>query len=123
MDRADVPPDAGSRQEGIWIIDGNAKTVYANERMAEILGTSTAEMIGKPSFTYVFPEDVEDAQRLFASKSRGDAMPFRFRLRRDDGSTVWVDVQGTPLQGPEGEFTGVVGTFTEIAVGRNGAIY
>jgi PAS domain-containing protein len=30
---------------GIWIIDADAKTAYANERMAEILGTSPPEMV------------------------------------------------------------------------------
>ena len=33
-------------KDGIWIIDAQAKTMYANDRMAEILGTITAEMIG-----------------------------------------------------------------------------
>ena len=47
--------------DGIWIIDVNAQTVYANQRMAEILGTTPAEMVGHPSFDYVFPEDVPAA--------------------------------------------------------------
>jgi two-component system NtrC family sensor kinase len=97
---------------GIWIIDVDAQTVYANERMAEILGTSPSEMIGKPSFSYVFPEDLEAAQRLFAAKLRGDTNPFHFKLRRRDGSAVWVDVQGTPMYDAAGNFTGIVGTFS-----------
>ena len=48
------------------------------------------------SFAYVFPEDVDAAQRLFDAKARCDTKPFHFRLRRKDGSAVWVDVQGTP---------------------------
>jgi PAS domain S-box-containing protein len=47
-----------NHRDGIWIIDADAQTIYANERMAEILGTSPAEMIGQPSFAYLFPEDV-----------------------------------------------------------------
>jgi len=57
--------------DGIWIIGADAKTVYANERMAEILGTSPSEMVGLASFAYVFPEDVDAAQRLFDAKTRG----------------------------------------------------
>ncbi len=98
--------------DGIWIIDVEGKTVFANERMAEILGTPTLEMIGQPSFTYVFPEDVSAAQRLFEAKKRGDANLFHFRLRRKDGSAVWVDVQGTPLHNAAGAFHGIVGTFS-----------
>lgn len=98
--------------DGIWIIDSDASTLYANAAMAEILGATPAEMIGKPSFTYVYPEDSESAQKLFDSKQRGDPRPFHFRLRRKDGSSVWVDVLGTPMRNARGEFIGIVGTFS-----------
>ena len=101
-----------SQADGIWIIDADAKTAYANERMGEILGISPPEMVGRPSFTYVFPEDVDAAQRLFSAKIRGDTKPFHFKLRRSDGSVVWVDVQGTPMHNAAGVFKGIVGTFS-----------
>ena len=100
------PPD------GIWIIDSAACTLYANPAMAEILGTTTSAMIGKPSFDYVFAEDVSAAQKLFESKQRGEASPFHFRLRRANGSAIWADVQGTPMHNAAGEFIGIVGTFS-----------
>jgi PAS domain S-box-containing protein len=100
------PPD------GIWIIDSDARTLYANAAMAEILGTTTSELIGKPSFEYVFPEDAAAAQALFDSKQRGEASPFHFKLRRKDGSSIWTDVQGTPMRNAKGEFIGIVGTFS-----------
>ena len=80
--------------------------------MAEILRTTPAEMIGHPSFRYVFPEDVPAAQRLFEAKKKGDINPFHFRLRCKDGSAVEVDVQGTPMHNAVGRFNGIVGTFT-----------
>lgn len=98
-------------RDGIWIIDSEASTLYANSAMADILGEDAAELIGKPSFDYVFPEDVEGAQLLFESKQRGNNAPFRFRLRRKDGSAISVNVQGTPMHNLEGEFLGIVGTF------------
>ena len=39
------------KQDGIWIIDAEARTVYANDRMAEILGTTSQEMKGQPPST------------------------------------------------------------------------
>jgi PAS domain S-box-containing protein len=98
--------------DGIWIIDAEANTLFANIAMSEILGTTVAEMLGKPSFTYVFPEDIEAAQQLFDSKRRGDGSPFRFRLRRADGSAIWVNVLGTPMMNAAGEMLGIVGTFS-----------
>jgi PAS domain S-box-containing protein len=100
------------RSSGIWIIDGEGKTAYANESMAEILGTTPAELIGEDSFDYVFPEDREAAERLFAMKQAGSSAPFQFKLQRKDGAAVWVDVQGTPMHNAARQFIGVVSTFT-----------
>ena len=110
-------------RDGIWIIDSDASTLYANAAMAEILGEDAAQLTGKPSFDYLFPEDVEAAQQLFDSKQRGNMTPFRFRLRRKDGSAIWVDVQGTPMHNVEGEFLGIVGTFrvAEEQAGKDAA--
>jgi PAS domain S-box-containing protein len=101
-----------TQQDGIWIINAEGKTVFASDSMAQILGTTPAELTGKDSFSFVFPEDLPAAQRLFAAKQAGSPAPFRFRLRRADGSSIWVDVQGTPMRNASGHFTGIVGTFT-----------
>lgn len=100
-----------NQTDGIWIIDAQGKTVFANEPMADILGAAPAAIIGEDSFHYVFPEDLDAAQRLFSSKQAGNSAPFHFKLRRKDGTAIWVDVQGTPMHSPAGEFTGIVGTF------------
>jgi PAS domain S-box-containing protein len=106
--------DVRTEESGIWIIDSSAKTVFANQRMAEILGATVLELMGQHSFDYLFPEDVAAAARLFESKKRGDTSPFRFRLRRRDGSPTWVEVQGTPMHDATG-MTGIVGTFNVIS--------
>ena len=101
-------------QPGIWIIDATGNTVFANERMAEILGVSISDMVGQSSFLYVFPEDLERAEKLFDRKKHRDSSPFEFRLRRGDGSAVRVHAQGTPMHDGGGKFLGVVGTFSPI---------
>lgn len=111
-----------NQKDGIWIVDAEGRTTYANDRMCEILGVSPAEILGQHSFEYVFPEDVSTAQRLFESKERGDANPFHFRLRRKDGSAVWVNVQGTPMLDGVGSFNGIVGTFAVAPPNRGWAI-
>lgn len=98
--------------DGLWIIDSEAKTVFASDHMAEILGSTPAELIGQQSFDFVFPEDLPAAQHLFDLKKEGSPNPFRFRLRRKDGSAVWVDVQPTPMRNAAGKFIGIVGSFT-----------
>ncbi len=101
----------GQSRDGIWIIDAKANTIYANERMAEILGTTVDDLMGKPSFEYVFPKDRDRAQKLFERKESGDSQPFYFHIRRKDGTPLAVDIQGTPMHSTAGEFIGIVGTF------------
>jgi hypothetical protein len=48
--------------------------------MAEILGTSPSEMVGRASFDYLFPDDIEEAPRLFG---REDA-------RRHEASILFI---------------------------------
>lgn len=88
--------------------------------MAEMLRTTIAEMVGRPSFHFVYPEDVEGAKLLFDAKGRGDTKPFEFRLRRADGTPIWVSVLGTPMHDSSGRFLGIVGTFR--AMRREGSI-
>jgi len=89
----------------------NAITLYANGRTAEILGTTVDDLIGKPSFDFVFPEDLGAAQELFDRKKAGDNEPFDFTLRRRGGSSLRVTVWGRPMFAPAGEFIGIHGTF------------
>lgn len=86
--------------------------MFVNEDMAEMLGTTVADLLGKDSFLYIFPEDLEAARRLFVAKQAGSRAPFHFRLRRADGSAIWADVQPTPMHNAAGQFIGIVGSFT-----------
>ena len=106
--------EPGSPREGIWTIDNEGNTLFASESMAALLRTTVDQLIGKPSFDYVFREDLPGAQQLFAQKSRGDMNSFEFRLRRSDGTPVWVSVQGTPMRDESGGFRGIIGTFRAI---------
>src|SRR5688572_3153922 len=36
--------------EGIWVIDGEGRTSYVNAKMAEMLGYSVSEVMGRPLF-------------------------------------------------------------------------
>lgn len=88
--------------------------------MAGLLRTTVEDMVGKLSFDFVYPEDEEAARQLFDAKMRGDMKPFEFRMRRADGTPLWVTVQGTPMHDGTGKFVGVVGTFR--AMRREGSI-
>src|SRR5262249_34293823 len=65
-------------------------------------------------FECVFPEDLSEAQLRFAQGMAGDRQPFDFRLRRNDGSTIWVSISCGPISDASGAVVGVLGLFSEV---------
>jgi two-component system, cell cycle sensor histidine kinase and response regulator CckA len=104
--------------EGIWTVDTQGRTIFCNERMAEILGTDMESMPELSCFETVFPEDLAEAQRQFAVHMADDAPPFDFRLRRKDGSALWVSISCKPFHDDVGAAIGLLGLFTEITARR-----
>ena len=101
--------------EGIWIVDPEGRTIFSNQRMAELLGIDFASMPEQSCFACVFPEDAADARRNFERTLAGDRRPFDFRLRRADGSPLWVSISCMPMQNIAGSPTALLGLFSDIS--------
>ena len=99
--------------EGIWVVDSQGSTIFSNRRMAEILGIDFDSMPEQSCFGCVFPEELADAQRHFARSMAGDHRPFDFRLRRADGSPIWVSISCMPVQDDSGATVGLLGLFAD----------
>jgi PAS domain S-box-containing protein len=104
--------------EGIWVVNPQGEPIFCNERMAELLGTDVESLQKLSCFDPLFPEDREEAQRQFGLQMAGGGRPFDFRLRRIDGSAIWVRISCTPLFDDSGACTGLLGLFTDITEGR-----
>ena len=100
--------------EGIWVVDPQGSTIFSNRRMAEILGVDFESMPQQSCFGCVFPDELEEAQRHFARTLAGDRRSFDFRLRRADGSPIWVSISCMPVYDDTGAPTGLLGLFSDI---------
>src|SRR5579883_1702050 len=76
--------------EGIWLIDANAHTLYVNNRMAAMLGTNPASMIGHAVFDFTFPEEQSEHLERIRHNIYGASERFDCRFRRTDGSELWA---------------------------------
>src|SRR5215470_14207520 len=106
---------AGAVPEGIWVVDPQGHTLFSNQRMAEILGVNFESMPQQSCFTCVYPEELEDAQSHFARTLAGDRRPFNFRLRRADGSPIWVSISCMPISNEVGDPVALLGLFSDIS--------
>jgi PAS domain S-box-containing protein len=92
--------------EGVWMIDSDHRTTYVNARMAEMLGCSVDEMLGRPVSEFApAGDDAADAP---------GADPREVRYRRGDGSEMWGLRSGSPLTDGAGAYAGALAMITDI---------
>ncbi|HYG62518.1 MAG TPA: PAS domain-containing protein [Thermoanaerobaculia bacterium] len=103
---------------GIWEIAADGATLYANPRMGEMLGVTPEEMLGRSTFDFVFPEDVEKGMVYFALRRGGDRGTFKWRFRRADGSELWTLASCHPVLDADGSFIGAAGIFSDLTEQR-----
>jgi diguanylate cyclase (GGDEF)-like protein/PAS domain S-box-containing protein len=101
-------------QEGIWVLDAQAKTSYVNQTMAEMLGYSPEGMLGRPLFDFMDAAACVEAKYYFERRKQGIKEQHDFRFSRQDGSELWAIISTNPMLGENGEFFGVLGMLTDI---------
>jgi PAS domain S-box-containing protein len=110
--------------EGIWTADLEAKTLFANPRMAEILETSVDELLTHSVYDFLFDDDIPGVRAVFAMRARGQQVTREeYRLRTVRGREVWVRRTAAPLVGPRGRVEGVIGFFTDITEAKHAERY
>jgi PAS domain S-box-containing protein len=72
---------------------------YVNERLAKIIGRVSLELVGKPFWEFVHPEDRDIFKKKAEERLSGNGKPFHdeFRMVSKDGTTKWVEVLATTV--------------------------
>jgi PAS domain S-box-containing protein len=94
--------------EGVWLLDTKLHTSYVNRQMAEMLGYEPGEMVGRSVFDFYFPEDVEYKKQVLSGRQQGRREQLDERVRRKDGSELWVRMAATPVFKDNGDFDGAL---------------
>ncbi len=81
---------------------------YASPSIERILGYAPEEIVGQSVFDFFHPNDLKTKRRLFTRLLDGQADdPVCYRIRRKDGSYVWLETTSKPITGnladPENE--------------------
>jgi PAS domain S-box-containing protein len=99
--------------EGVWLLDAKLHTSYVNRQMAEMLGYEPYEMVGRSVFDFYFPADVEQKKQALSRREQGLREQVDERLRRGDGSELWVRMAAAPVF-DKGEFDGALAMMSDI---------
>lgn len=90
---------------GINVTDEAGRYLMVNEGMADMLGYTREELIGRNLRWVTFPADLADTERLIAEVSAGTIDQFRQEKRyvRKDGGIVHAEIHVRKLDGAAGE--------------------
>jgi PAS domain S-box-containing protein len=104
-------------QEGIWHVDAEGRTVYANQHLADMLGYRVEELMGRSAFDLVPEEEQARAREAWTRRAAGSAERLEFRFRHRNGHVVWLRASATPLL-EDGRFAGAFAMLTDVTEAR-----
>jgi PAS domain S-box-containing protein len=101
--------------EGVWVIDAETKSTYVNQKMADMLGYSSEEMIGRSGMEFVDENYKAYSELRVEKKRQGIDEIHENKLVRKDGSTLWVLANSKPIFDKAGKFAGVLSMLTDVS--------
>ncbi len=101
-------------REGIFILDYKARFTFANECLAQMLGYTPSEFLGRTLCSLMDEEARVRGRAQFDQTRQGKSLARELRLTRQDGSPLHCLVSITPLM-VGNNFFGSIGIVTDIS--------
>ena len=102
--------------EGVWAVDTTGRTTFINRRMVEMLQyDSPNDLMERSAFDFVPEEDLENVKANFRMRlSKSSPEQYDVRLRRRDGSIIWVSAAANNILDEHGNIIGRMALFIDI---------
>jgi PAS domain S-box-containing protein len=101
-------------EEGIWMVDAEWKTTFANARMERLLGCAPGQMMGRKIDEFMDEEGRQIAARLAQRRERGINEDHDFKFIRQNGTALWAIVATNSFLDQAGGFAGALAMITDI---------
>jgi PAS domain S-box-containing protein len=106
-----------SLSEGVMILDGDCRIMYANRLVYEITGYAPEELLGQTPYLLRANQDTGECSG--GTVAADEPRSFEFEMKRKDGRLHWMHVRSTPYRNDAGEVVGRVAAFSCIARQKN----
>jgi len=104
----------------LWLLHPDYTVRYVSRAVDSLLGWSSEELVGGHPMQLAHPADVSLVEEVILRARAGEPGPFTFtvRVRRKDGTYVWVECRSLRIRDPGSETfrQGVVVTMRDITV-------
>jgi two-component system CheB/CheR fusion protein len=99
----------------MWVADPDQVRTFFNNTWLAYTGRFHEQEEGTGWEDDIHPDDLEDYLKAY-NKGYEEKRPYQveYRLRRFDGAYRWVLSTAKPTHSPDGNFTGFIGTCTEV---------
>ena len=92
----------------ISVFDKNLNLIYINEAQQKISGFSREEVMGKKPMEFMHPDDIRRCVKLFQEALKTGNGFGEFRLRRKDGTYIWLEINAKIIVDKNGETKAVL---------------
>ncbi len=100
--------------EGLVINDRNGEITYVNPKLSEILGYSSAELVGHRWSKFLDESNWRIVREQMTRRRRGESSTYTLEPQRQDGRALSVIVSATPIFGSDGSYEGSFGVVTDV---------
>lgn len=90
------------------MIDADANTTFVNPRMAEMLGYTIEEMVGRHLYSFMDEQGIALAERNLERRRQGIHEQHDFEFLRKDGSRLYASLEASPIFDDEGNYAGAL---------------
>ena len=101
-------------QEGIWVIDAANRTTLVNQRLADLFGYRSEEMLGKSLFDFMDAEGRTAARPGLERRRENVNVQADFRFKRKDGTDLWALLETSSLFDERSQYVGALAMLTDI---------
>ena len=101
-------------QEGIWVIDKDANTTFVNPRMAEMIGYTADEMLGKHLFSFMDECGIQISQRNLERRKQGIKEQHDFELLHKNGTRIFTSMETSPIIDKNSDYIGALACVANI---------
>jgi PAS domain S-box-containing protein len=98
--------------EGLGVQDENGMIIYANDKLCEMLGYSSDELVGRREAD-LFDRAIYEKE--MERRRRDEKTSCEIDLLAKDGRKIPVIISISPLRDEKGEYKGAIGTVTDIS--------
>jgi len=106
-------------REGLAQANNDGVLEFVNDRFCEMVGYTREELIGKQGdLLLAYAEDISLVREKIRLRMRHIADQYEVRIRRKDGTIIWLEIGGAPVVDAAGNVIGSIGVHNDVTERR-----